>query len=91
LTVQTPVGSFIFTSAARLGFRGSASDNMGVTRVTWRNSAGAQGGEAVTTATAKGVDWSFEVSLLTGYNTIEVKAWDAAGNAAGYTTTVRRY
>lgn len=91
MTVQAPIGTFIFTSSARMTFRGLATDNIGVTRVSWRNSAGAQAGEAITTRTATGVQWSFDVNLLTGYNAIEIKAFDAAGNASGYTATVRRY
>jgi hypothetical protein len=91
MTVQAPIGTFIFTSSARMTFRGLATDNIGVTRVSWRNSAGAQAGEAATTRTATGVQWSFDVNLLTGYNAIEIKAFDASGNASGYTATVRRY
>lgn len=91
MTVQAPIGTFIFTSSARMTFRGLATDNTGVTRVSWRNSAGAQAGEAATTRTATGVQWSFDVNLLTGYNAIEIKAFDASGNASGYTATVRRY
>ncbi len=91
MTVQSPIGTFIFTSAPRMTFRGLATDNTGVTRVSWRNSAGAQVGEAATTRTATGVQWSFDVNLLTGFNAIEIRAFDAAGNASGYTATVRRY
>lgn len=72
-------------------FRGHATDNNGVTRISWRNSAGAQTGEATTVRTASGVQWSFDVNLQTGFNAIEIRAFDAAGNASGYTATVRRY
>ncbi len=91
MTIQTPVGSFIFTSAARITFRGSATDNLGVTRVSWKNSAGGQSGDAITSPKASGLEWSFDVNLLTGFNSIEIKAWDAAGNASAYSATVRRY
>lgn len=91
MTVQAPIGTFIFTSSPRMTFRGLATDNLGVTRVSWRNSAGSQAGEATTTRTATGVQWSFDVNLLTGFNAIEIRAFDAAGNASGYTATVRRY
>jgi hypothetical protein len=91
MTVQTPIGTFIFTSAPRMTFRGSATDNLGVTRVSWRNSAGGQSGDASLSAGSNGVQWTFDVNLAAGFNNIEIRAWDAAGNASGYTATVRRY
>ncbi len=91
MTVQAPIGTFIFTSAPRMTFRGTATDNIGIARVSWRNSAGGQAGEANLAATPAGVQWTFDVNLLAGFNNIEIRAWDAAGNASGYTATVRRY
>jgi hypothetical protein len=91
MTVQTPIGTFIFTSASRMTFRGTATDNVGVTRVTWRNAAGAQSGDAALQQGNGQVQWSFDVNLQTGFNAIEIRALDAAGNASAYTATVRRY
>ncbi|GAB4369829.1 MAG: hypothetical protein OHK0021_12750 [Bryobacter sp.] len=91
MTVQAPIGTFIFTSAPRMTFRGTATDNVGVRRVSWRNTAGAQSGEALLQQSNGQVQWSFEVNLQSGFNAIEIRAWDEAGNACGYTATVRRY
>jgi hypothetical protein len=92
MTIQQPIGSYILTTASRLTFRGTATDNNAVTMVTWTNSAGDQSGSAATTsASTSTVNWNFEVNIAVGFNTIQVRAWDAAGNSTLYQTTVRRY
>jgi hypothetical protein len=91
MTIQQPIGNFIITSAARLTFRGTATDNVGVTKVTWTSSAGDQSGAARATANGLTVNWSFDVNVAVGFNAIQVRAWDASGNSTLYSTTVRRY
>lgn len=91
MTIQQPIGNFILTSAQRLTFRGAATDNVGVTKVTWTNTAGNQSGAATANTVNGVVNWSFDVSLAVGFNTIQVRAWDPAGNSTLYSTTVRRY
>jgi hypothetical protein len=91
MTIQQPIGNFILTSAPRLTFRGVATDNVGVTKVTWTNTAGNQSGAATANTVNGVVNWSFDVSLAVGFNTIQVRAWDSAGNSTLYSTTVRRY
>jgi len=86
MTIQQPVGGFIITSATRMSFRGTARDNVGVQRVTWTNSSGNQSGLANGTA-----QWTFDVNINVGFNSIEVRVWDAAGNSSTYNATVRRY
>ncbi len=65
------------TSNSSVNLGGVASDNKGVTRVLWSNSAGAGG-------TATGTDtWSTgDISLFEGNNLVIVIALDAAGNEA---------
>lgn len=91
MTIQQPIGNFIITSAPKLTFRGTATDNVGVTQVTWTNSAGDQSGAATANSNGASVNWSFDVNIAVGFNAIQVRAWDASGNSTLYSTTVRRY
>jgi hypothetical protein len=70
------------TSAASLALVGTASDNVGVTQVTWASSAGA--------GTATGTtSWSVaSIVLQPGSNVLTVTARDAAGNTAARSLTV---
>jgi uncharacterized protein (DUF2141 family) len=62
---------------------GTASDNIGVTRVTWVNSLGGNGTASGTTA------WTAsEIALQPGTNVLTVTAQDAAGNTATATLAV---
>jgi hypothetical protein len=64
------------TNAALLTVAGVASDDVGVTKVVWRNSLGGRG-----TATGTS-NWSISnLKLLTGSNTIYVRAYDARGRS----------
>ncbi len=91
MTIQQPIGNFIITSAARLTFKGTATDNVGVRQVTWTNSAGDQSGAATAVNNNGIMSWSFDVNLAVGFNAIQVRAWDTSGNSTLYSTTVRRY
>lgn len=91
MTIQQPIGSFVITSAARMTFRGTARDNVGVQRVTWTNSSGQQSGLATGTTQAGALQWNFDVNINVGFNSIEVRVWDEAGNSSLYSATVRRY
>jgi len=69
------------TSVMTLG--GTASDNLGVTAVTWTNDRGGSGFSSGTTS------WSVpSVTLLSGTNIITVAAQDAAGNVGKDVLTV---
>ncbi len=72
----------VWTSAVYVALRGTANDDAGVTKVTWRSSFGAQG-------VAQGTsDWTIpSVGLYTGANVITVTALDAAGNTTSATRT----
>jgi len=75
VTSPTPSSTYT-TSSSLLTLGGTASDNVGVTQVTWTNSAGGNGtATGATSWTASGI------SLQVGTNTLTVTARDAAGNA----------
>jgi hypothetical protein len=66
-------------------FQGLATDNVGVTSVTWVNSTGAAGTAAGT------MFWKAQdIPLLQGTNNITITAFDAAGNYAWRSITVVR-
>ncbi|MCD4811504.1 right-handed parallel beta-helix repeat-containing protein, partial [bacterium] len=76
ITITSPTsGDTYSTEEDSVSLGGSASDNIGVTSVTWINSRGGSG-------TASGTDnWTISnVSLQEGDNVITVTAHDAAGN-----------
>ncbi len=91
MTIQQPIGNYIITSSAKLTFKGTATDNVGVQKVTWTNSAGDQSGVAAANIASGVTNWMFDVNVAVGFNAIQVRAWDTAGNSTLYSTTVRRY
>jgi hypothetical protein len=89
VTISSPTTGTSYTaSSATLSLGGTASDNVGVTQVTWSNSLGGSGTASGTTS------WSVSgIALQNGTNTLTVTARDAAGNTSSdilsvtYTTT----
>lgn len=77
IRITSPTTSSSYsTSTALLTVAGVASDDIGVTRVTWSNS---RGGKGTATGTS---NWSVSnIKLLTGTNTIYVRAYDARGRS----------
>jgi hypothetical protein len=85
LRIIAPASNNVSTSAATITLRGSATDNLAVTEVSWVTSTGSSGTAAGTTSwTATGVP------LLVGTNAITVRAHDAAGNTAWRSVIVTR-
>ena len=84
VSITSPTSSSTYdTTSSTLSLGGSASDNVGVTTVTWTNSRGGSGTASGTTS------WSIgSVSLQSGTNIITVTARDAAGNTGTDTLTV---
>lgn len=77
MAITSPVasGATVYVSSSSLGISGTASDNVGVTQVTWANDRGGSGVASGTTS------WSVSgITLQSGWNTITVTARDAAGN-----------
>ena len=84
VTITSPTTSPTYsTTNVTIGLAGSATDNVGVTQVTWTNSRGGSGIASGTTSWSVG-----SVSLQSGLNLLTVKAFDAAGNAGTNTLTV---
>ena len=72
ITVPTSSGAYTTTSAS-VTLQGTASDNVGVTRVSWTNSSGGAGTATGTTNwTASGI------ALQPGSNVLTLTAFDAA-------------
>ncbi|PYM97031.1 MAG: hypothetical protein DME04_00070 [Candidatus Rokuibacteriota bacterium] len=76
VTITSPQGASGYsTSSSPITLAGTASDNVGVTQVTWSNSRGGSGTATGTTNwTASGI------ALQLGSNVLTVTARDAAGN-----------
>ncbi len=83
ITAPSSSGSFTTeTNSVSLG--GTASDNVGVTSVTWSNAGTGNSGSCTGTTS-----WSVSsVSLMPGANVITVTAHDATGNQASDSITV---
>ena len=78
VTITNPTSSSTFATAnGTITIGGTASDNVGVTQVSWSNDRGGSG-------TASGItSWSISsIALLEGVNNITVTAQDDAGNTA---------
>jgi hypothetical protein len=85
LTIYSPSTTIVATSNGTIVVKGMASDNVGVTEVSWTTSGGASG-LAIGTAY-----WSTaSIPLLIGDNTITIRAKDAAGNVGWRAITVTR-
>jgi len=84
VTITSPTSGTTYTaSSSSLTIAGTASDNVGVTQVTWTNDRGGSGTCSGTTS------WSQNgISLSSGTNVITVTARDAAGNTRSDTLTV---
>ena len=83
LRITTPSAATVTTTAATLTISGTATDNSGVTSVTWTT--------AQSSGTAAGTaNWTATVPLLVGMNNIVVRAYDAAGNNSWRSVNVTR-
>jgi Bacterial Ig domain/Purple acid Phosphatase, N-terminal domain/Abnormal spindle-like microcephaly-assoc'd, ASPM-SPD-2-Hydin len=84
VTIASPTSSPTYaTSGSSLMLKGTASDNVGVTQVTWANSRGGSG-----TATGTSSWATNAIALQIGSNQLTVTARDAAGNMAQANLTV---
>jgi len=73
------------TRKSSISLSGSASDNVGVTQVTWVNSLGGSGAASGTSS------WSISnIQLSKGTNILTVTAKDAAGNQSTDTLKVSK-
>ena len=76
VTITSPISASTYnTSNSTINIGGTASDNVGVTLVTWFNDRGGSGSASGT------INWSVSnINLAQGENVVAVIAADAAGN-----------
>jgi hypothetical protein len=85
ISITSPSRTMVSTTLSSITISGTASDNVGVTQITWQNTL-AGSGTAVGTTT-----WSAAaIPLYPGTNNLILKAWDAAGNSSWRSITVVR-
>jgi len=84
VAITSPTTNSTYSSVnASLTLRGTASDDVGVTQVTWANGRGGTGAATGTT------NWTADgIILQPGTNVLTVRAQDAAGNSATASLTV---
>jgi parallel beta-helix repeat protein len=86
-TIVNPAADPYTTSTSTVDLDGTASDNIGVVSITWKNMATGGGGGGSGTNS-----WSITgIALIPGDNLIYVNATDAAGNKGSDTITVNLY
>ncbi len=84
VTITSP-RSNVATTSESIVIRGTATDNVGVTAVTWFNSMGASG------QVSGMANWETpQIPLIRGYNSIIIRAFDAAGNVGWQLVGVTR-
>ena len=85
LAILYPASTNFATSASSLSLRGTATDNVGVTQVTWTASGGRSGAASGT------ANWATPaIALYEGTNIITIRASDAAGNVGWRSVTVTK-
>jgi hypothetical protein len=85
ISITSPAGSVITSSGAAVNFAGKAAGGAGIVQVRWQTSAGTSGTAAGTTA------WlATGVPVLTGTNTVIIRAYDAKGATAWTNVVVVR-
>jgi hypothetical protein len=84
LTITLPSSGTMSTTASFVTIAGTASDNVGVTLVSWATNFGSAGAASGTTA------WSAAIPLLIGNNSVTVRAYDAAGNFGWRSVVISR-
>jgi len=83
--LYSPSMAASLTYQSSLTIQGFATDNVGVTRITWSNSAGGSGlASAANPFTVAGIP------LFPGVNRIRMQAYDAAGNSGSAYLTVTK-
>jgi hypothetical protein len=84
ISITSPTSSSTYTtSSSTITIGGTASDNVGVTQVTWSNNRGGSGTASGTTSWSKS-----GITLYSGTNVLTVMAHDAAANTGSDTLTV---
>jgi hypothetical protein len=85
VTITNPGSTVVSTTAQSIVLKGIASDNTAVVGVTWFSSTGVSGAATGTTT------WQTSpIPLIQGYNSLVVRAFDAAGNMGWRVVSVTR-
>jgi len=85
--IQPTTSGTYSTALSTITLSGTASDNVGVTQVSWVNSANTTSGIATGTT-----NWyTSSITLVSGSNTLRVIAQDANNNTSSGTLVVNRY
>jgi hypothetical protein len=84
ITAPTSGPSFNATTAG-VTVSGSVTDNFSLSQISWQNSRGGSGGNAVSGTSG---NWSFNIGLQPGANVVTVTAADAAGNTTPKSLTI---
>ena len=83
--ITTPASTPTYTTNATANLAGTASDNVAVALVEWRNNGAAFASAAGTTT------WTVSnVALVAGTNTIDIRATDTAGNTFVKSVVINR-
>ena len=84
VTITSPTSNSTYsTEATSVTLGGTASDNVGVTHLTWSNDSGGSGEATGTT------DWSTStITLYSGENVVTITAFDEAGNSGEDSITI---
>jgi hypothetical protein len=85
ITVLSPASSNISTAASSLVVSGTATDNVGVAKITWSSSTGGSG-----TATGTNQWATPPIPIYIGTTTVIIRAYDAAGNTSWRSLVVTR-
>jgi hypothetical protein len=86
VTITAPTsGTSYTTPSASVAVTGTATDNIGLSQISWSNNLGGSGNILVSGTSASG---SFNIALISGANVITVIARDTTGNTAQKQLTV---
>ena len=83
ITIVNPAPPTASASSGPITISGTASDNVGVTSISWQNLEALQSGTV-----PGGTSWSISAPLVSGTNTITITAHDAGGNSTPATIVV---
>ena len=84
MAVLSPATTTVYTSSASITVTGTATDDVGVAKVTWTSSTGGSGTASGTTR------WTASAPLYVGTTTLVIRAFDTAGNSSWRSIVVTR-
>jgi len=89
ITISSPANN-TSTEAETINISGTATDNVGVVQVTWKNSRGGSGNAVAATMIDGTTSWNQDITLHGGINVITVTAHDAVGLQSSVSLTITR-